>query len=216
MEMMHVGRKTRAAVLGLAALATMLGGCANMTPEQNSAAMGAGLGAVAGAVLGGSGRSAALGAAAGAAVGYIWSDQMQTKQREMERSVSGTGATVSRTADNRLMMVVPSDISFESGSHRLSPQLASILDQLARGIYGQHRMEVLIVGHTDSVGGDDVNYPLSMRRAEAARDRLLDRGIDPRRVFVEGRGASQPVADNTSAYGRSRNRRVEVYLFERR
>ncbi|HSO93160.1 MAG TPA: OmpA family protein, partial [Candidatus Dormibacteraeota bacterium] len=65
-------------------------------------------------------------------------------------------------------------------------------------------------GHTDSVGSDSYNYRLSMRRAEAVKAYLVSGGIEANRVFVEGKGEKQPVADNTTADGRAQNRRVQI------
>ena len=69
---------------------------------------------------------------------------------------------------------------------------------------------ITIVGHTDGVGPAEYNQGLSERRAQAAADHLISRGIDADRVTVRGEGESNPIADNGSAEGRARNRRIEV------
>jgi outer membrane protein OmpA-like peptidoglycan-associated protein len=69
------------------------------------------------------------------------------------------------------------------------------------------------VGHTDSQGSDDYNMRLSLRRAESARQYLVSSGIAYNRIRTEGRGEMEPVADNATDAGRSRNRRVEVAIF---
>ena len=72
-------------------------------------------------------------------------------------------------------------------------------------------LEVIIgVGHTDSVGDDAYNQKLSVRRAEAVKAFLVSKGIEKNRVYTEGKGEKQPVADNKTAEGRAKNRRVEV------
>jgi outer membrane protein OmpA-like peptidoglycan-associated protein len=73
---------------------------------------------------------------------------------------------------------------------------------------------VTVVGHTDNTGGDAVNDPLSRDRAEAVRNYLAARGLDPARVTVQGRGAREPVAGNDTEAGRAANRRVEIFLSE--
>ncbi len=72
-----------------------------------------------------------------------------------------------------------------------------------------------IIGHTDNVGTDAVNDPLSLQRAQSARDYLVARGVNPNRVTIQGRGEREPVASNSTADGRAQNRRVEIYLAER-
>ena len=201
--------------LGLCGGATLLAGCETATREQKGAATGAMIGAVAGAVLGDSTRSAALGAAAGAVGGYIWSRQMEDKRKALEAATAGTGATVAQTADNQLRLTVPNDISFDVGRANIRPELMPILDQFALGMGQQPGLEVRIIGHTDSTGSDAINNPLSLARAQSARDYLVARGVDGRRISTEGRGAREPIADNASEAGRARNRRIDIFLAER-
>jgi len=66
------------------------------------------------------------------------------------------------------------------------------------------------VGHTDSVGGDAYNQKLSVKRADAVKAYLTSKGFDASRVYTEGKGEAQPVADNKSKEGRAKNRRVEI------
>lgn len=202
-------------------VAIALAGCANMSETQTTAAKGAGIGAVAGAVIGaavdgrgGAARGAVLGAGAGAVGGYIWSKRMEDQKRAMEQSAQGTGVAVTQTADNRLKIDVPSDVSFDVGRADIKPGLRPILDTFAQGLVGNPAATVTIVGHTDSTGSDAVNNPLSLNRAASVRDYIVVRGVDTRRVVVEGRGAREPVADNATEAGRARNRRVEIFVAE--
>lgn len=72
-------------------------------------------------------------------------------------------------------------------------------------------LEVIIaVGHTDSVGSEAYNQKLSIRRAEAVKAYLVSKGIETNRVYTEGKGKKQPVADNKTSAGRAKNRRVEI------
>jgi len=70
--------------------------------------------------------------------------------------------------------------------------------------------KITITGHTDNVGSEDYNMKLSLRRAEAVRDYLVGLGIDPGKLEVKGEGMTNPMADNSTAEGRAKNRRVEV------
>ena len=198
------------------ALATTLfvTGCANVSPTTRNTAIGAGAGAVVGG-LAGDGKGAAIGAGLGALGGYIWSQHMENKKREMERVTAGTGVQVEQTADNQLKLNIPNDISFDTGSAVIKPHLQPILDQFAQGLGGQPNTEVLIVGHTDSTGNDAINNPLSLQRANSARSYLMNRGVDGNRVRTEGKGSYQPVADNGTEAGRAKNRRIEIFLAER-
>jgi outer membrane protein OmpA-like peptidoglycan-associated protein len=170
---------------------------------------------VAGAAIGRDAKGAAIGAGLGALGGYVWSQHMEQKKQAMQRATVGTGVAVTQTQDNQLKLEIPSDISFDTGRADIKSNLRPILDQFASGLSSQPNTEVRIVGHTDSTGPDSVNDPLSQRRADATRDYLAARGVDPRRVLTAGRGEHEPIADNNSEAGRSKNRRVEVFLGER-
>jgi OOP family OmpA-OmpF porin len=87
------------------------------------------------------------------------------------------------------------------------------LDEVANRVRTLEDVEsVTIVGHTDSVGSDAYNEQLSMRRANAVKNYLLDKGVDPRLLSTSGMGESQPVADNSTDEGRAQNRRVEITI----
>ena len=206
-------RTPQAVVLGLGLLA--LAGCDTMTAEQRGATTGAVIGAVAGQVIGGDSRASTIGAALGGLGGYVWSRQMEDKKRQMERATAGTGAVVTQTADNQLKLSIPNDISFATGKHDIQPRLMPILDQFAQGLNQQPSMEVRIVGHTDNTGTDAINNPLSVNRAQSARDYLVSRGVATQRISIDGRGSREPIADNASEAGRARNRRIDIFLAER-
>ena len=203
-----------------AAASVFIAGCAdmnmgNMSPGARNTAVGAGVGALAGAAIGGNTRGAAIGGLLGAAGGYVWSQHMADKKSAMERATQGTGVAVTQTQDNQLKLNIPSDISFDTGRADIKPNLRPILDQFANGLANQPNTEIRIVGHTDNVGSNATNDPLSEQRAQAARDYLAARGVDTRRVFTAGQGERDPIADNNTVAGRASNRRVEIFLAER-
>ncbi len=190
-----------------------------MTDTQKRTAIGTGVGAIAGAAIAkGTGGKAGVGAAAGAAVGgigtYIWSANMEKRKREMQEATQGTGIDVSQTADNRLKLDIPSDISFDTGRYDIKSNFAPILNRFAEGLRNTPGAVVHIIGHTDSTGSDAINNPLSLNRANATRDYLAMRGANASGIYTEGRGSYEPIASNATADGRARNRRVEIYMGE--
>ncbi|QXL84057.1 OmpA family protein [Comamonas sp. NLF-1-9] len=211
-------RHTR--IITALAAAAMLAGCANMSDTQRHTATGAGIGALGGAALGavagGSvGTGAVVGAGLGALGGYVWSQHMEQQKRDMQSATRGTGVAVTQTADNQLKLDIPSDISFASGRADIEPNFRPVLERFAQSLRANPATEVRIIGHTDSTGSDAINDPLSLQRAISARNFLADRGVDPARIQVAGRGSYEPIASNDSAEGRARNRRVEIYVGER-
>jgi OOP family OmpA-OmpF porin len=102
------------------------------------------------------------------------------------------------------------DTTFDFDKAVLKPDGKAKLDDLASKLQGMNLEVIIAVGHTDSVGNDAYNQRLSVRRAEAVKAYLVSKGIEANRVYTEGKGEKQPVADNKSAAGRAQNRRVEV------
>ncbi len=202
-------------------LAFTLGGCANMSETQKTTAKGAGIGAAGGAVIGavvGGTKGAVIGAAVGGVgggiAGNVWSKRMEAQKKQMEEATAGTGVAVTQTTDNRLKLEIPSDISFDSGRADIKPRLRSVLDTFANGLVKNPAATISIVGHTDSTGSDAVNNPLSFNRAVAARDYLAARGVSSSRFSVDGRGSREPIASNSTAADKAKNRRVEIFVTE--
>ncbi len=102
------------------------------------------------------------------------------------------------------------DAFFDFDKSKLKPEGKAKLDDLV-GKMGGINLEVIIaVGHTDSVGSDAYNQKLSIRRSEAVKAYLVGKGVEKNRVYTEGKGEKQPVADNKTSEGRAKNRRVEI------
>lgn len=216
-----IHRIPQSTLLSAVLTAVLISGCADMSQGQRGTATGAGVGAAAGAAIGalaGGGKGAAIGAATGAAVGagggYLWSKRMQEQKQVMEQATQGTGVEVTQTADNQLKLEIPSDVSFDTGKADIKPGMRPVLDRFSQSLVANPATSVRIIGHTDSAGTDAINDPLSIRRAASVRDYVSARGVPLNRVAIDGRGAHEPVADNSTVEGRAANRRVEIYIAE--
>ena len=102
------------------------------------------------------------------------------------------------------------DAFFDFDKSVLKPEGKAKLDDLASKVKDINLEVIIAVGHTDSVGSDAYNQKLSVRRSEAVKAYLVSKGIEKNRVYTEGKGEKQPVADNKTAEGRAKNRRVEI------
>ena len=102
------------------------------------------------------------------------------------------------------------DAFFDFDKAVLKPEGKAKLDDLVGKVKGINLEVIIAVGHTDSVGTDAYNQKLSVKRSEAVKAYLVSKGIEKSRVYTEGKGEKQPVADNKTKEGRSKNRRVEI------
>lgn len=202
-------------------VAFSLAGCANMTETQKGTAKGAGIGAGIGAVVGaltgntkGAVIGAAVGAAAGGVAGNVWTKRQEEQKRQMEAATAGTGVAVTQTADNRLKLDIPSDISFDVGRADIKPNFRAVLNVFSSGLVANSRSNVTIIGHTDSSGTDAVNERLSLNRAANVRDYLSTRGVASNRIAIDGRGAREPLVANDNVANKAKNRRVEIFVAE--
>lgn len=102
------------------------------------------------------------------------------------------------------------DTFFDFDKSVLKAEGKAKLDDLVGKVKGVNLEVIIAVGHTDSVGADAYNQKLSVKRAESVKAYLVSKGIEKNRVYTEGKGEKQPVADNKTAEGRAKNRRVEI------
>ena len=142
--------------------------------------------------------------------------ELERQTREMaeraERLQAQIAELEARPTDRGLVLTLGSDVLFDFDRAELKPGAERTVQRIAEflGEYGER--QVLVEGFTDSVGERAYNMDLSLRRANAVRDALVERGVDPERIRVRGYGPDHPVADNDSEAGRQLNRRVEVII----
>jgi outer membrane protein OmpA-like peptidoglycan-associated protein len=104
------------------------------------------------------------------------------------------------------------DVLFQTGKYELKPEARERLAKVSGILLAYPSLRVAIEGHTDSVGSDDYNQRLSEMRAQAVRDYFVQQGVSADSITAQGFGKTQPIADNATAEGRQRNRRVELVL----
>ncbi|MGA7800815.1 MAG: OmpA family protein, partial [Gammaproteobacteria bacterium] len=180
---------------------------------------GAAIGAVAGAILGhqinrDSGRfvGAAVGALAGAAVGDYMDKQQQAFETELAAEQRQHQVEIERLKDQSLKIDVNSEVSFAFDSAALKPAFLPTLDKVAGILKRYNRSVVHVLGYTDNVGSAAYNQKLSERRAGSVAHYLAAQGVNPGRLYTEGRGERDPRASNATAAGRQLNRRVELII----
>lgn len=222
-----------------AAVAVGLSGCAAIDKSigDNSDGFACGVGAAAGALLvggivaaagGSSGQIAggvAAGGALGCAAGYAYKQrvdrlkavatqeglQAQVREIELVDASSGKKASVGLEAQVQMQEMFPSGSATltADGRRKLSALAQAFASDRAKPEPGKPAKKVLVVGHSDSTGGAELNQRLSEQRARAVGDILASAGIPKQDIYYQGAGASRPLADNTSESGRAQNRRVE-------
>jgi outer membrane protein OmpA-like peptidoglycan-associated protein len=207
-------RSSRAIGALLCAGVVAITGCAGMSQQQRGAVIGASTGAAVGGVIGNqtgsTARGAIIGAVIGGAAGAIIGHQMDQQAKEIQQNIPG--ATVERVGEG-IDVTFASGILFPFNSTEILPAGRTNLQELANSLQKYATSDVLIVGHTDSVGTDAYNMDLSQRRADAASSYLQSLGVSSARIRTSGRGETEPVQPNDTDEGRQRNRRVEVAIY---
>jgi outer membrane protein OmpA-like peptidoglycan-associated protein len=200
--------------LSMLGLAIVANGCKSLSRKDEGAIIGAAAGGAVGAAVGrangSTAKGAILGAAVGGAVGMIIGHRMDEQAAKIKQRIPG--ATVERVGEG-IQVTFASGLLFDFDSERVKAEAAANLRNLAQNLGEYPNTDLLIVGHTDSVGVDSYNQALSERRARATADYLVSQGVNRARLRATGRGESEPVADNGLADGQQRNRRVEVAIY---
>ncbi|TAH18300.1 MAG: OmpA family protein [Cytophagales bacterium] len=199
----------------------------NMSKTGKGAAIGAGAGAVLGGLIGsrsgntttGAILGAAIGGVGGAAVGRYMDKQKKKLEEDLKRNnpPSGSGKSEEEVKVERegegIKVTLGSGILFDVGKSDLKTQVRENLKKVSETLKEYKDTEILITGHTDSDGSDELNLKLSERRASAVANYLVGLGVNPNRLKMQGLGETQPIAENSSAAGKQKNRRVEMAIY---
>lgn len=187
-------------------------GCSASNTAKGGA-IGAGAGAVIGGVIGKQAGNTAVGAIIGAAVGgtagALIGNYMDKQAAELENDIKD--AKIERVGEG-IKITFNSGILFQFNSADLQPEARTNIENLAKTLKKYKDTNILVEGHTDSIGTADYNQTLSERRAQSVTAFAESLGVNSSRFTVKGYGFSQPVATNATPEGRQQNRRVEVAI----
>jgi len=190
----------------------------NANNKQKGGVIGATGGAILGAIIGnnvGEGGNGELGAVIGGVVGgtagVLIGNKMDKQAQEIENEIPG--AEVERVDDGIVLTFDEnSGVHFDTNKSTLTPDSIETLNKLA-GVFKEYPdTNILVVGHTDSVGAEDYNMTLSKQRAYTVKDYLVNQGLSQGRFTTNWFGETQPKYDNSTVEGRAKNRRVNVAI----
>lgn len=199
--------------LALATMALLFTGCDSFTKTQKGAAIGAGAGGVIGAIIGKKAGNTAVGAIIGGAVGgtagAFIGRKMDRQAAEIKETVPG--AEVIREGEG-IIVKFDSGILFDINKSDLKVAAKSNIENLSASLKKNPETNILIIGHTDNTGSDALNMNLSLKRAASVKSYAVINGVDAARLSTEGKGKNEPISDNSTAEGRTLNRRVEIVI----
>jgi len=192
----------------------------NANNKQKGAVIGAAGGAILGAIIGnntgkkGSGGElgAVIGGVVGGTAGVLIGNKMDKQAQKIEEEIPG--AIVERIDDGIVVTFDEnSGVHFDTNKYNINNESEAMLNKLASILQEYPDTKILIVGHTDSVGAEDYNLALSKNRANAVTNFFIQtKNLNSSRFTTNWYGENQPVADNTSAEGRAKNRRVNLAI----
>jgi len=198
------------------ALIASLSSCASLDTKQKQgtavgAGVGAGVGAILGQAIGHNTKSTLLGAGIGAALGGIAGNQvgayMDRQEQELRNVVAASEAASVRRSQDVLVATFKSETFFNYDSSTLLPGGYAEISRVANVLNKYNQTQIEVAGHTDASGSEQYNQKLSMRRAEAVKNALVQQGVNPARIRTFGYGESRPISSNPAA-----NRRVEITI----
>jgi len=205
-------RKLKIYGLSLAVIVSFNIGCTaiqNSNKTQRGAGIGVAAGALAGGLIGGNLTGALIGAAIGGGAGALIGNKMDKQADKIEEAVPG--AEVKRVGEGiQIIFDDKSGVNFAFDSAELTAEAKKNLDAVAEVFIEFPDTDLMIEGHTDSVGNDDYNMKLSKRRADSVVGYLKSKGVAGNRFSVEAFGETRPRFDNGTKEGQAKNRRVEI------
>ena len=151
-------------------------------------------------------------------------DQLQARIEELETAAGdefssnwtahpiASASAIERSCARMFRALGENGIHFRFGTTDVSSSSLAVLDGYVEFAGDCPRTRILITGHTDSWGDEELNQAISEQRAQAVQNYLVDAGVAPDRLTATGKGSSEPIADNATLWGRSRNRRIEMTL----
>jgi outer membrane protein OmpA-like peptidoglycan-associated protein len=191
--------------LAVATSAVLFSGCNSLTKAQKGAGIGAATGGAIGAIIGKKAGNTAVGAIIGGAIGG-------TAGAYIGRRMDKQAAEIKQTVPNAEVIREGEGIIFDFDKAALKANAKSNIENLSTSLKNNPETNILIIGHTDATGADAYNLRLSDRRAEAVKSYAMANGISSSRLTTEGRGETEPIADNSTESGKAQNRRVEVVI----
>ena len=196
------------------AFSVLISGCQSWSHTAKKgtigAAAGGALGAVIGKATGNTATGAIIGAAVGGTAGALIGRRMDRQAAEMRNDLKN--AKIERVGEG-IKVTFNSGILFDVGSANLKPAAKANIKDLVQILQKYSDTDVMVFGHTDNTGGEELNQNLSEKRASSVSKYATALGANPSRFSTVGLGESQPVADNSTSAGRSANRRVELAIF---
>jgi outer membrane protein OmpA-like peptidoglycan-associated protein len=198
--------------VGLMALGCLLiSGCT--TPGKRTAigtgvgaAAGAGVGAAIGSASGKAKEGALIGAVSGAIIGGAIGNRLDKQAKELAQIAE------TRRTEEGILVNLKGDILFDTGKANLKSDASERVKKIGEILAKYPEDRIVVIGHTDNVGNNEVNQRLSENRANAVKVGLLSQGVPAENITVVGMGKSQPIASNNTPEGRAKNRRVELNI----
>ncbi len=184
--------------------------------KVSNTAKGTVIGAAGGATVGGIAKgkkSALIGAAAGGVAGAAAGGYMDIQARALRQELQGTGVSVVKEG-NDIVLVMPGNITFNTNSYKVKDSFKPVLTSVSKVLKKYNKTYVQIAGYTDNTGNKATNNTLSFNRANAVANYLKLKGVNANRMLIEGHGSKNPIASNSTAKGREKNRRVEITLVQ--
>lgn len=140
-------------------------------------------------------------------------ERAEREKQELRASLLEQFNRILETRDTpRGLVVTMADVLFDTGKYDLRSAAREKLARLSGIVLAHSGLTLTVEGHTDSTGGDELNQRLSEQRANATRDYLVQQGLTESNITAQGFGKTMPVADNSTAAGRQKNRRVEIIV----